>query len=163
MEVHWSQDAEAYVTPVSPELVGVAVLSATKGGYDDQLRKFPALLERLPIAEGRVRGAGPLRRQVASRVLGRVLLVGDAAGYVDALTGEGIAVSLKCSAALVDCVARDDPASYEAAWVRVSRRYRWLTESLLWASRQPLLRRSIVPLASGAPLVFRAAVNQLAH
>lgn len=38
-------------------------------------------------------GAGPLRQRVRARVGERVLLVGDAAGYVDALTGEGIAVA----------------------------------------------------------------------
>jgi flavin-dependent dehydrogenase len=44
-------------------------------------------------------------------VAGRVLLVGDAAGYVDALTGEGIAVALACARALLGCVAADDPGA----------------------------------------------------
>ena len=46
---------------------------------------------------------------------GRVLLVGDAAGYVDALTGEGIAVSLACARALVDCVAARSTGGLRAA------------------------------------------------
>jgi len=90
------------------------------------------------------------------------MLVGDAAGYVDALTGEGIAVGLASARALVDAVVADDPASYERAWWRVTRRYRWLTESLLWAGHRTVTRRLIVPSAQRLPWAFGAAVNQLA-
>ncbi|GAA4547569.1 hypothetical protein GCM10023175_32060 [Pseudonocardia xishanensis] len=43
-----------------------------------------AALLRDAEAAGGVRGAGPLRQGSRRRVAGRVLLVGDAAGYVDA-------------------------------------------------------------------------------
>lgn len=164
VEVHWAARSEAYVTPVAPGLVGVAVLSRTRGSLTDHLAEFPALRERLP-AEGATsaRGAGPLRQRTAARVAGRALLVGDAAGYVDALTGEGIAVSLACARALVDAVVADDPGSYERRWLRASRRYRLLTSALLWARYRPLLGRSIVPLAAAAPTVFSAGVRQLAR
>ena len=164
VQVHWSERAEAYVTPVGPELVGVAVLSGDRASFDEQLAPFPAIAERLAKAEGgSVRGAGPLRRRTSRRVCGRVLLVGDAAGYVDALTGEGIAVSLSCARSLVDCVAAGRPADYERRWLRDSRRYRAITSSLLWASGRPTLRRALVPAAQRMPWVFRAAVDQLAR
>jgi flavin-dependent dehydrogenase len=91
-----------------------------------------------------------------------VLLVGDAAGYVDALTGEGIALSLACARQLAGCVAVDRPEAYEHAWRTASRRYRLLTEALLWAGRSSRLRRSVVPAAQRLPRVFGAAVQQLA-
>jgi flavin-dependent dehydrogenase len=164
VEVHWGRGAEAYVTPVGPDLVGVAVLSGQQAPFAQQLAAFPALCDRLPGAgDTTVRGAGPLRQRTSARVSGRVLLVGDAAGYVDALTGEGIAVSLACARALVDCVVADDPGSYERRWRAASRRYRTITSSLLWARRQPMLASRIVPLAAGLPRVFSAAVQQLAH
>jgi flavin-dependent dehydrogenase len=164
VEVHWGPGSEAYVTPVGPELVGVAVLSSVQAPFPQQLAAFPALCERLPEAGvTSVRGAGPLLQRSSSRVAGRVLLVGDAAGYVDALTGEGIAVSLACARALVDCVVADNPAAYERRWLAASRRYRSITSSLLWARRQPLLASRIVPLAARLPRVFGAAVQQLAH
>ena len=47
------------------------------------------------------------------RSAGRVLLVGDAAGYVDALTGEGIALGLAQARAAVAAVARRRPERYE--------------------------------------------------
>ncbi len=164
VQVHWSERSEAYVTPVGSGLVGVAVLSGDRAGFDAQLAAFPALVERLTGTEGgAVRGAGPLRRRTSSRVAGRVLLVGDAAGYVDALTGEGIAVSLACARSLVDCVVTGRPADYEARWRRDSRRYRALTSSLLWASGRRTIRRAIVPAAQRVPWVFSGAVGQLAR
>ena len=164
VEVHWGARSEAYVTPVGPELVAVAVLSSIQAPFAKQLADFPELRERLPDAGvTSVLGAGPLRQKTSARVAGRVLLVGDAAGYVDALTGEGIAVAVACASALVDCVAANDPGAYERRWLTASRRYRTMTSSLLWARRQPLLAPHIVQLAARLPHVFGAAVQQLAH
>ena len=163
VEVHWSDCSEAYVTPVAPDLVGVAVLTSVREPFDVHLRRFPELLDRLPAdAVTRTRGAGPLRQRCSTRVAGRVLLVGDAAGYVDALTGEGIAMSLGCARELARCLAEDRPADYERQWWRETRRYRLLTEALLLAGRSRVLRRAVVPSAQRLPRVFAAAVDQLA-
>ncbi|MGH3497328.1 MAG: NAD(P)/FAD-dependent oxidoreductase [Nocardioidaceae bacterium] len=164
VEVHWAGTAEAYVTPVAPELVGVALLTSRRGSFEAQLSQFPALIDRLPAtASSTSRGAGPLRRRARARTAGRVLLVGDAAGYVDALTGEGIALSMACARSLVRCLAADRPQAYELAWRRDSRRYRLMTEALLLARRTPGLRQSIVPAAGRFPSVFGAVVEQLAR
>jgi len=164
VEVHWARDAEAYVTPVGDSLVGVAVLSGTRRGYEQHLAAFPALVERLPAeAETSARGAGPLRQRSRARTQGRVLLVGDAAGYVDALTGEGIAVALASARALVAGIVAGDPESYERRWLAASRRYRLLTSGLLWLRGRPALAPRVVPIASRLPRVFDAAVQQLAR
>jgi flavin-dependent dehydrogenase len=164
VEVYWSPLGEAYVTPVADDLVGVAVLTSARGSFDSHLDAFPALKRRLDGAApaSDVMGAGPLRQLVRARVAGRVMLVGDAAGYVDALTGEGIAVSLRTSAELVRCVLQDRPEAYEAAWRRVSREARFLTASLLWARNRSLLAPRIVPAAALLPGVYGAIVNRLA-
>jgi flavin-dependent dehydrogenase len=164
VEVHWCADAEAYVTPVADDLVGLAVLFRGRGDFDGWLRRFPELAERLrgaPAATG-VRGAGPLRQRARRLVAGRVLLVGDAAGYVDAITGEGISVGLRCAAELVRCVRADRPQEYARAWRRATRDYRLMTGALLWASGRPVLRRRLVPAAERLPWLFTAAVNQVA-
>jgi flavin-dependent dehydrogenase len=163
VEVYWSRLGEAYVTPVADDLVGVAVLTSARGTFDSHLDAFPLLKRRLTgaVAASAVLGAGPLRQRVSARTAGRVLLVGDAAGYVDALTGEGIAVALRTSAELVDCVRADRPQDYEAAWRRVSWECRLLTGSLLWARNRPLLAPRIVPAAAALPGVYRTIVNRL--
>jgi flavin-dependent dehydrogenase len=163
VEVYWSDRSEAYVTPVDDALVGVAVLGEAGAGFDARLGAFPDLLERLAGAEpvGQVRGAGPLRQNVRRRVAGRVLLVGDASGYIDALTGEGIGVALSQAAVLAECLAADRPEDYEQAWRRVSRRARVLTSGLLWSRHRPLLASRIVPAAHRLPWLFTAIVDQV--
>ncbi|MEO6088529.1 MAG: hypothetical protein ABIQ18_35995, partial [Umezawaea sp.] len=165
VEVTWAERSEAYVTPVAPDTVGVAILSSVRGGFADQLAAFPDLAARLADAEpaSAVRGAGPLRQRTSGRVAGRVLLVGDAAGYIDALTGEGLALSLTAAAELVRCLRDDRPEDYDRAWSRTSRRSRWLTSGLLWSRGHPALARRIVPLAARAPKLFALAVDQLAR
>jgi len=164
VEVHWSAHAEAYVTPVGEGCVGVALLFTGRASYDELLRRFPVLAAHLegaaPVTA--VRGAGPFEQRVRRRVAGRVLLVGDAAGYVDALTGEGINLGLAASEAAVAALVAGDPLAYEAAWSRLSRRYRTLTSTLLWARRRPWLRPRIVPAAERLPMVYRGVLDLLA-
>ncbi|UNX54774.1 NAD(P)/FAD-dependent oxidoreductase [Georgenia sp. TF02-10] len=162
VEVHWSAHAEAYVTPVGPAEVGVAVLTSRRLPYAEHLLAFPALADRLrgePTSA--VRGAGPLRQRARRRVAGHVLLVGDAGGYVDALTGEGISLALAQAEAAVAAMVAGRPGDYEAAWRRIGRRYRLLTEALLAASGPAALRRALVPAARALPPVFDAAVGEL--
>lgn len=164
VEVHWAPRAEAYVTPVADDCVGVALLVDEGGDYDDLLADFPRLRERLGgAASTRVLGAGPLRQRSRRRSAGRVLLVGDAAGYVDALTGEGIALGLAQARAAVAAVRAGDPSAYERSWRRLSWRHNLLTHGVLAASGRPALRRRLVPAAEAAPWLFRAAVNELAR
>ncbi|MGZ4525319.1 MAG: NAD(P)/FAD-dependent oxidoreductase [Mycobacterium sp.] len=159
VEVHWSRWGEAYVTPVEPDLVGVAILS--RGRPD--LAWFPWLARQLQGAgRGEARGCGPLRQVVSRRVAGRVLLVGDAAGYDDALTGEGISLAVKEAAAAVAAIVDEDLSSYELAWQRITRNYRLLTRALVLASTPPVTRRAIVPACTLLPAAFQRGVNVLA-
>jgi flavin-dependent dehydrogenase len=164
VEVHWAHGAEAYVTPLGPALVGVAVLTAEPGPFDTLLRRFPALRERLAGAPvSRALGAGPLRQRSTRRVAGRVLLVGDASGYVDALTGEGIALGLAQARAAVQAIVAGRPEDYESSWRQVSRRYQLITQALLGATRVRTARRALVPVAATVPAAFAVVVNQLAR
>jgi flavin-dependent dehydrogenase len=163
VEVHWAADSEAYVTPVSDDLVGIAILTEKQAPFGDLIKEHPLLvdrLDRLPLS--RTRGAGPLRQRSTARVQGRVLLVGDAAGYVDALTGEGIALGLAQARAAVDAIVSGRSRDYEAAYRKLGRRHELLTKALLASSRRPAVRSRLVPLASRLPWVFGAAVNELA-
>jgi len=191
VEVHWTPHAEAYVTPVSPDMVGVALLfakphrerlpsagagpgatqqAAPDGSRDDgnfqaRLSAFPALLDRIDGADpaSELRGAGPMRQDVRRRVHGRVLLVGDASGYVDALTGEGLGVGLAQADALAACLAAGRPADYERAWRRASGPAWRFTAGLLWSRNQPLLGPRLVPFAQHFPWIFTTLVNHVAE
>jgi len=164
VEVHWGPTAEAYVTAVDEDVVGVAVLSSERIPMADSLAQFPRLRERLggSTTVTSVLGAGPLRQRTIRRVAGRVLLAGDASGYVDALTGEGISLGLAHARAAVAAIADDDPASYERSWRAANRRYTVLTHTLVELTRPDWARRLVVPAAAALPGIFRIAVNELA-
>ena len=169
IEVHWSvgSDApafEAYVTPTGPAEVGIALLGPPGLDFVPALARLPELAERIgdALPLGEVRGAGPLRQRATRRVVGRVLLAGDASGYVDALTGEGLRVGLEHARAAVRAVVGGDPAGYEREWRRVTRDYRMLTGGLVAAARSPL-RHRIVPAAERMPRVYGAIVERLAR
>ena len=89
VEVHWADGAEAYVTPVAPDEIGVALLWSGGARYDALLARFPELAARLAGAPPELhRGAGASARAAAPLAPG-VALVGDAAGYLDRSPAKG--------------------------------------------------------------------------
>lgn len=164
VEVHWADDAEAYVTPVADDCVGIAVLTSRRGGFDQHLDEFPGLRRRVAgYPHGPDMAAGPLRQKVSRPSCGRVLLVGDAAGYIDALTGEGLGIAFATAELLVGCIAAGRADDYDRRWRQVTRRYRLLTAGILQASTSAPLRRAVVPAADAFPGVFTGLVNRLAQ
>jgi flavin-dependent dehydrogenase len=92
---------------------------------------------------GRVWGAGPFGTHPRTVAGGRVLLAGDAAGFLDPLTGEGISAGLAQAAALARMLASplDLGSSREVA--AAASRYR------TWHARQWRRRRIVTALALG--------------
>ena len=157
VEVHWAEGCEAYVTPVSSDRVGVAVLwSGLKAGFDDLLPRFPELVDRLDGSRvvSRDRGTGPLDQRVRGVYRDRVALVGDAAGYRDAITGEGISLAFHQAAALAEAIAAGDLASYQATVRRLTRLPFALIRLLLIAERRPWLRRRLIETLAREPALF---------
>ncbi|MBX3091114.1 MAG: NAD(P)/FAD-dependent oxidoreductase [Cryobacterium sp.] len=164
VEVHWTRDAEVYVTPVADDEVGIAVLGPQRTDFDAVLGSVPSLAERLDgaPAASHLRGAGPLLQRTSARTAGRVLLVGDASGYVDAITGEGIRIGLAEARAAVGCLIAEQPGRYEREWERATRDYRRLTSGLVRLGATPL-RRWIVPAARTLPGVYGSIVERIAR
>jgi flavin-dependent dehydrogenase len=168
VDVHWKERAEAYITPVGPQTVGIGILfypDAVPAGpgtpFDRLLTLFPEIAARLGPPCSAVAGAGPFAQKLRSRRLGRVLLVGDAAGYVDPLTGEGIRLGLDTASAAVDCILADTPERYDRAWRRATWRYRWVTTALLMLRVRPWLRRRMVPTVARMPGLLRRTLDFL--
>lgn len=174
VEVHWSPLAEAYVTPVAEDLVGIALLFSDdlrrqfKGGgetfYHSVLQElFPHLHARCRNACTEVMGAGHFKTVLSSRVRGRVLFAGDAAGYLDPLTGEGVRLGLATAEAAVAAVLSGDPAAYDRRWQRMTRRYWMATSAILALRRREVLRRRVIPLLARAPWIFDHLLSALDH
>lgn len=165
VEVHWARTGEAYVTPVADNTVGVAVLTANRGPFEGHLAHFPELAARLAGAEpaSSVLGAGPFAQRVTSRASGRVLLVGDAGGYVDALTGEGLAVGFAQAQVAVRAILAGQPSAYPRLARQVTWRSTALTRGLLLATQPEWGRRATLRVAVALPSVFQGAVSVLAR
>lgn len=169
VEVHLSRGVEAYVTPAGANRMGVAflwedgVLPETPD-FDHLLTRFPVLGARLTgaIPDSRALGAGPLRQEVRARIVRRAALVGDAAGYVDAITGEGLSLGFEQARLLADVLPAalaaggtvESLACYETESARAFRRYARLADALLWTARRPRLRRFVIDRLIEMPAVF---------
>lgn len=165
VEVHWLPGAELYVTPVSKDIVGIAVLGERPLDLQSAIDSLPEIKSRLKDATiaSELKGAGPLRQRTSARTKGRILLVGDASGYVDALTGEGLRIGLAEARAAVKAVVCNDPQSYEKEWLAITRSYRIMTGSLAWAASHPKIRKLIVPAACSLPWLFQKIIDSLAN
>ncbi|MBZ5658133.1 MAG: NAD(P)/FAD-dependent oxidoreductase [Acidobacteriia bacterium] len=96
MELHWGERCQLYVTAVGPAEICVAMISdSPKLRLEDALGGFPELSERLSDAKhaSSERGAITVSRRLRRVYRERVVMVGDASGGVDAITGEGLFVS----------------------------------------------------------------------
>jgi flavin-dependent dehydrogenase len=166
VEVVFGDGAEAYVTPLGGEEIGVALLwSGAARGFDELLAtRLPAALgERLSGSEtlGRDRGAGPFRQRARRAAAGRVALVGDAAGYVDALTGEGLAIAFEEALALAPALAAGDLAAYARASARLRRVPETVTRLALLLTRHPPLRRRAIAALAADPALFSRLLGVL--
>jgi len=164
IEVHWTSLGEIYATPTASGGIGLSLLARQGVLFEDALAAAPELAARVAGAAtlSELRGAGPFRQRRRARVAGRVLLVGDASGYIDALTAEGIRIGLAQAREAVAAFAADRPDAYEAAWRRVTREFRMLTAPLAALAASPA-QPLIVPIARTAPFLFHAAVERLAR
>ena len=156
VEVHWHDRAEAYVTPLGDQELGVALLMhGNELDYAGALKLFPELAARLGEGHSdRVRGAGPLEQRAQSVLAPGVALVGDAAGYLDALTGEGLAIGFGSAVALVQRFGRGELWKYPDDHAALTAAYLGMTRLMLACSRAPALRRWSVRFLSARPRLF---------
>ncbi|QEO09079.1 NAD(P)/FAD-dependent oxidoreductase [Protaetiibacter larvae] len=164
VEVHWTGVGEFYVTPLAGGVVGVSLLARRGVHYEQALAASGELAERIAGADAvsELRGAGPFRQRTRARVAGRVLLVGDASGYVDALTAEGIRIGLESAHEAVAAICAGRSEQYEAAWGRTTRAFRRMTAGLVRVAESPL-RGLVVPAAARMPRLYASGVERIAR
>ena len=157
MEIYWGEGCQMYVTPVGDDSVCVALISRDpRHRLDAALPGFPDLASRL---EGAIpvtveRGAMSLSRAFTTVARGRVALIGDASGSVDAITGEGLCLSFHQALALADSLASGDLAAYESQHRRLFRRPALMASLMLSLDRLPRLRARVLRALAANPAVF---------
>jgi flavin-dependent dehydrogenase len=156
-EIHWGEEAQAYVTPVGSQEICVVLISKKPNArFEQSLPSFSKLANRLKGAaqtsseRGAVTGMFGLKRVYR----GNVALIGDASGSVDAITGEGLSLSFRQAKALTDALVAGDLGRYQEAHRNLFRRPRLVGNLLLLLDRRSALRRRTMSALEAAPLLF---------
>ncbi len=158
VEVHVDHLGEAVATPVGDDAVNVNFVwdAATFAHptWEMLAARFPALSARLAGATplSMVRGAGPMERLAVRRTCERMLLIGDAGGFIDSIAADGLSMAFNSALVLRESLpyilAHDATvaslAGYERAARRLFRGYRIVTGTLLSIARHPRIRRPLI-------------------
>ena len=163
VEVYWGKNCEVYITPVSKDTVNVAILANEGKQMLQQLEEFPELMHRLINIEAvsKPAGAGPLYKRTFARKKGRVLLAGDSAGFVDAMTGEGNTLALLSGIACTDLIAKDRTILYPLVWWTIVWKYWFLTKISLFFVGSDQLRYRAIHLMEKYPVIFKSGLRFL--
>jgi len=156
-QIHWGEEAQAYVTAVgAQEICVVLILKKPDSHFDETLRRFPKLGRLLKGAAqvGPERGAVTGMFNLERVYRGNVALIGDASGSVDAITGEGLSLSFRQATALADALAANDLERYRKAHRRLLRRPRLMGQLLLLLDRRNGLRERTMRALEAAPQLF---------
>ena len=174
VEVSWKEGIEAYVTPLSEHSIGVAFLwdrgkiepSREDSTYQSCLQHFPELQKRLTahLALDEPKAIGPLQQKVKSPTKKNLVLIGDAAGYLDALTGEGISLAMEqallIERVLIPALKQEKNLSlalmeYRKAYQKSVQRYYQVTWLLLTLRKFPSIAESVVYVMNKQTDIFQ--------
>jgi flavin-dependent dehydrogenase len=158
MELHWGRCGEIYVTPISSEEVCVALISRDpKLRLSTALGRFPELQARLGGAEVTSAEKGALTATCKLRRVsqGKVALIGDSSGTVDAITGEGLCLAFSQAMVLADCLRTGDLTRYEREHRKLALRPLLMTRLMLTLDGRPRLQRRTLQVFQKRPQIFR--------
>jgi menaquinone-9 beta-reductase len=162
VEIHWAENAQAYVTPVSAN--EVCVVMASKNENRDirlALNEFPALRRRLRSERlsGPARGTITTMHRLKRVCRGNVALIGDASGSVDAITGEGLSLSFHQAVALAEAMEKNCLELYQKAHRQFARRPTFMARLLLLLDGRAGLRRRTLTVFRNNPEVFARLIS----
>ncbi len=158
MEVHWGARCQGYAVGVSPEQVCVALASHDPNlRLEDGLCQLPRLRERLAGCEpvSTEIGAITANRRLRRVWRGNVALIGDAAGTVDAITGQGLGLAFRQAVALAHCLESGNLAPYQLTHRRLMLRPLIMARLMLTLDGRPRLQHRTLQVFRKHPLIFR--------
>jgi menaquinone-9 beta-reductase len=156
MEVHWDGACELFVTPVADNEICVVLISGDPAlRLDDALPRFPDVARQLAGAQATTeRGGISASRRFERIAAGRVALIGDASGSVDAVTGEGLCLLFQQAGALAAALEAGDLSRYQREHRRIGRRAEFMANVMLLLDGHQKLRRRAIRTMSSCPQLF---------
>jgi flavin-dependent dehydrogenase len=162
VEVYWARRAQAYVTPVGKNRVGVAILA------NEKLHFMASVLERFPELQARLAGASPCsaargavsrHHALARTVQGPIALIGDAGGSVDAITGDGLSLAFLSALALATALITGRLDRYEHAHRRLFYLPGLMSRTLLGMGSHPFATTAAIGLLGHVPYLFSSLLR----
>jgi flavin-dependent dehydrogenase len=156
-EVHWAHGCQIFITPMRGHEVGIAVISR-----DPQLR-FDKAIKRFPFLAEKLSGVKPTTRELGDttslRILpavtnGRIALIGDASGTVDAVTGHGLSLSFQQAISLAESIEQRNLAFYESSHKTIASIAITMSRLMLLMSESDWIRRRTLRLLQITPSLF---------
>lgn len=147
VEVHWADCGQMYVTPVAQDQVCVAMITGDPQlRFEGALPRFSKLALRLGGAElcDKTVGAITASRRLDNVYSGRIALIGEAAGSVDAITGEGLSIAFRQASVLAAALRANCLDSYQQAHERIMRVPRNMARLLLSMDRRQGFRGRVL-------------------
>jgi len=157
VEIHWGPLGQAYITPTGPQEVCVAAITRHPGIRLPQiLEGLPSLREKLAGADvtSAQRGAITLTRRLRRVTRGNVVLIGDASGSADAITGEGLAMGFREALLLADSLAAGSLDLYEARHASILALPQRMAALMLLLDRSHALRDRTLRAFARRPHLF---------
>ena len=160
-EMHVARDWYVGLAPLAGDRLNVGMALPMDGVKASAEERFQAAIDGIPAVATRlrgvkrltpIRGASPIGHRVRSSAGRGWMLIGDAAGFIDPFTGEGIFRALRSARAAAEALAAGDDEE-AAARYRAARReafaakdgLTWLVQGMLAA--QPVMGYAIRRLA----------------
>jgi flavin-dependent dehydrogenase len=157
------------LAPLSGERLNVGMALPLNGDRKRAEERFQAAIDGIPAVAARlngrrrltpIRGASPISHRVAGSAGRGWMLIGDAAGFIDPFTGEGIYRALRSARAAAEALAAGDDEG-AAQRYRVARReafdakdaLTWLVQGMLAAP--PVMGYALRRLAARPQLAAR--------
>jgi flavin-dependent dehydrogenase len=157
VEIYWGTGHELFLAPVAHDEVGIILITR------NPRVRLEAILPRYPEVHARFKGAEALTSErggmTGSRHFrhvfrGSTILVGDASGSIDAITGKGLCLCFRQAIALADALTAGDLRLYESAHHRFARRPALMAQLMLSLDHSSWLRRRALRALSSRPEIF---------
>lgn len=157
VDVYWGKRCQVLTTPTDAHEVCVSVLSRdSRLRLGQALPLFPALAEKLRDATPTTKELGDVTslHRLSTITRGRVALVGDASGTVDAITGHGLSLSFQQAIYLAEAFERGDLAHYESAHRKIAAMPAMMTRLMLLMDGNAWVRSRALRLFKRRPKLF---------
>ena len=157
VEVHWTRNGQLYITPVSEREICVALVTRDR---NLRLKEAMAACSSLPLElrevlpSTREQGAITANRRLHSVVRGNCVLLGEASGCVDAVTGQGLSLAFRQALALEKALLAGDLKVYERDHRRLMRLPAAMASLMLLMDRRHNLRKRTLRAFSSQPQLF---------